>query len=83
MSEKDGWLLLPTDCHYDCYFGFWYFVYPSYRGPSLFERGLTAEVFLLFILLTMCFYSAFFSLLNIMMGHLELESGLASIKMKS
>ena len=39
MSEKDGWLLLPTDCHYDCYFGFWYFVYPSYRRPSLFERG--------------------------------------------
>ena len=30
--------------------------------------------------MTMCFYSAFFSLLNIMMGHMELESGLASIK---
>lgn len=49
-------------------------------GLLYLNGGLTAEVFLLFILLTMCFYSAFFSLLNIMMGHMELESGLASIK---
>ncbi|WMI80090.1 ABC transporter ATP-binding protein [Anaerotignum sp. MB30-C6] len=50
-------------------------------GGILYLNGmLTLEMFLLFILLTMCFYSAFFSLLNIMMGHMELESGLVSIK---
>ncbi len=50
-------------------------------GGALYLNGmLSAEVFLLFILLTMCFYSAFFSLLNIMMGHMELESGLLSVK---
>lgn len=50
-------------------------------GGILYLRGmLSTGTFLLFILLTMCFYSAFFSLLNIMMGHMELESGLSSIK---
>lgn len=46
-------------------------------GGILYLRGmLPLQTFLLFILLTLCFYNAFFSLLNIMMGHLELESGL-------
>lgn len=50
-------------------------------GGLLYLNGtLSTETFLLFILLTMCFYSAFFSLLNIMMGHMELESGLVSVR---
>ncbi len=50
-------------------------------GGLLYLHGaLSLGTFLMFILLTMCFYSAFFSLLNIMMGHMELESGLVSIK---
>lgn len=50
-------------------------------GGVLYLQGtITAEVFLLFILLTMCFYRAFFSLVNIMMGHMELESGLANVR---
>lgn len=50
-------------------------------GAALYLKGLLSTGnFLLFILLTMCFYRAFFSLLNIMMGHMELESGLTSIK---
>ncbi len=50
-------------------------------GGLLYLNGqLPMERFLLFILLTMCFYSAFFSLLNIMMGHMELESGLVSVR---
>ena len=50
-------------------------------GGILYLHGrLSLSVFLLFILLTLCFYRSFFSLLNIMMGHMELESGLVSIK---
>ena len=50
-------------------------------GGVLYLNGmLPVSTFLLFILLTMCFYRAFFSLLNIMMGHMELESGLVNIK---
>lgn len=50
-------------------------------GGILYLQGmLPLGTFLLFILLTLCFYRAFFSLVNIMMGHMELESGLVSIK---
>lgn len=50
-------------------------------GGILYLQGaLALGTFLLFILLTMCFYRAFFSLINIMMGHMELESGLVNIK---
>lgn len=50
-------------------------------GGILYLHGtLPLGTFLLFILLTLCFYRAFFSLINIMMGHMELESGLVSIK---
>lgn len=49
-------------------------------GLMYLNGSLSLGSYLLFILLTMCFYSAFFSLLNIMMGHMELKSGLANVK---
>lgn len=50
-------------------------------GGILYLKGaLPLGTLLLFILLTICFYRAFFSLLNILMGHMELKSGLVNIK---
>ncbi|MGL5437250.1 MAG: ABC transporter ATP-binding protein [Lachnospiraceae bacterium] len=50
-------------------------------GGYLYLNGsLTIGTYLLFILLTMCFYSSFLSVINIMMGHMELESGLKNIE---
>ncbi len=50
-------------------------------GGFLYLNGsLTITDYLMFILLTVCFYSAFFSVVNIMMGGMELESGLRSVR---
>lgn len=50
-------------------------------GGFLYLNGsLTMPAFLLFILLSLCFYSAFYNAINIMMGHMELESGLNSVR---
>jgi len=50
-------------------------------GGFLYLHGsLVIGTYLLFILLTMCFYSSFLNVINILMGHMELESGLKSIE---
>lgn len=49
-------------------------------GMLYLNDSLTIASFLLFILLTMCFYNSLFNLMNIRMGVMELESGLISIQ---
>ena len=50
-------------------------------GGFLYVNGLiSTEHLLIFMLLTMCFYRTFFNLFNIVMGRIELNSGLVNIK---
>lgn len=50
-------------------------------GGFLYLHGMiTLGKYLLFILLSMCFFSAFFNLINIRMGIMELKSGLTHVK---
>lgn len=50
-------------------------------GGILYLNGtITSGVFILFLLLTMCFYRTFFTLINMKMGKMELESGLMQVK---
>lgn len=50
-------------------------------GGYLYLHGmLSLAKYLLFILLSMCFYNAFFNLINIKMGVMELKSGLTHVE---
>ncbi|WP_442486425.1 ABC transporter ATP-binding protein [Fusobacterium necrophorum] len=49
-------------------------------GYLYLNKLISSEEFLVFMLLTMCFYRTFFNLFNIAMGRIELNSGLVNIK---